>query len=122
MAEQAKKILITEDEKPLARALSLKLTKEGFAPENAFDGEEAIEKLKKGKYDFMLLDLVMPKMNGFEVLTKMKEMGDKTPVMILSNLSQSEDLKKAEEFKVKDFVIKSDMSIMDIIAKVKSHF
>ncbi|MDD4333094.1 MAG: response regulator [Patescibacteria group bacterium] len=119
MSEQAKKILIVEDEKPLGRALSLKLGKAGYQSDNAYDGEDALTKLKNGKYDLVLLDLVMPKLNGFEVLVKKKEAKDNTPVIVLSNLSQEDDVKRTKEFGVLDFIIKSDMSIFDIIEKIK---
>lgn len=90
-----KRILIAEDEKPMARALELKLTHEGFEAKAVFDGAAALEELEKSKYDLLLLDLMMPKMGGFEVLEQMKLKKIKIPVAVLSNLSQAEDEKKA---------------------------
>ena len=68
-----KKILVAEDEKPLARALQLKLSKSGFEVRNAFDGAEALEAVTKDKFDLVLLDLVMPKTDGFKFLEELQK-------------------------------------------------
>ncbi len=68
MSKQVKRILVVEDEKPMSRALELKLTHVGFEVKTASNGEEALEILNKEKFDLIFLDLVMPKMNGFETL------------------------------------------------------
>ncbi|HOZ53099.1 MAG TPA: response regulator [bacterium] len=119
MVSQPKKILIVEDEKPLARALELKLLNSGFRPRIAVDGQEALDYLKKEKFDLMLLDLVMPNISGFDVLEKMSAGKNKTPVIVTSNLGQEEDLKKVEKFGIKKYFIKSDVSIVDIINYIK---
>ncbi len=113
-----KRILVVDDEKPLANALVLKLSHSGFEVEAVYDGEEAIEKLSKNKYDLALLDLVMPKMNGFSVLEKLKSDGNKTTVIVSSNLSQPEDFEKAKSLGAKDFFVKSDTPISDIVEKI----
>jgi len=119
MASQPKRILIVEDEKPLARALELKLLNSGFRPRIAVDGQEALDYLKKEKFDLILLDLVMPNISGFDVLEKMLAEKNKTPVIVTSNLGQEEDLKKVEKFGIKKYFIKSDVSIVDIINYIK---
>lgn len=119
MVSQPKKILIVEDEKPLARALELKLLNSGFRPRIAVDGQEALDYLKEEKFDLMLLDLVMPSISGFDVLEKMSAGKNKTPVIVTSNLGQEEDLKKVEKFGIKKYFIKSDVSIVDIINYIK---
>lgn len=116
------KILIAEDERPMATALELKLNKSGFEAKAVFDGETAIYILSKEKYDLLLLDLMMPKMDGFSVITKLKELGNNIPVIVLSNLSQEEDKKKAMELGAKDYFVKSDTPISDIVKKVSSLF
>ena len=68
----AKKILIVEDEKPVAKALQLKLGRAGFESEVAFDGVDALEVLAKKNFDLIILDLVMPRMDGFEFLAELK--------------------------------------------------
>ncbi len=114
------KILIVEDEKPIARALELKLNKEGLETRIVLDGAEAIDSLIKEKFDIVLLDLVMPKVDGFKVLEEINKRNIKTKVLVLSNLSQKEDLIKAkEELGAYDYFVKSDTSISDIVKYIK---
>jgi DNA-binding response OmpR family regulator len=98
------KILIAEDEKPLAHALELKLTNAGHEVVVANDGVEADELLKQGGFNLVLLDLIMPRADGFSVLENMKKRDDKTPVVIMSNLSQEEDKNKVLSYGVELFV------------------
>ncbi len=119
MVSQPKRILIVEDEKPLARALELKLLNSGFRPRIAVDGQEALDYLKKEKFDLMLLDLVMPNISGFDVLEKLSIEKNKIPVIVTSNLGQEEDLKKVEKYDVKKYFVKSDVGIVDIINYIK---
>jgi DNA-binding response OmpR family regulator len=112
------KVLIAEDEKPMANALELKLNKSGFQAKAVFDGSSAIDILSKEQYDLLLLDLMMPKMDGFEVIQKLKELKINVPVIVLSNLSQEEDKKKALAIGAKDYFVKSDTPITDIVKKV----
>ena len=113
-----KKILIIEDEKTLARALELKLTLSNFAVSVAFNGEEGIKLLEKKIFDLILLDLIMPKMDGFAVLETLKIKRIKTPVMVLTNLGQDNDVRRTKEFGVKEFLIKSNTPIATIVARV----
>ncbi len=122
MSAEKKKILIVEDEKPMAHALELKLTHEGFDAHQAGNGEEALEILSKEKYDLILSDLIMPKMDGFSLLEELKKKGVKTPVIILSNLSQEEDEKRASSLGAKGFYIKSDTPISTIVEHVRTFF
>ena len=114
-----KKILIIEDEKTLARALELTLTHAGFETKLAFNGEDGIELLQRGPYDLILLDLIMPKMDGFTVLTVLKAKKIRTPVLVLTNLNQQNDIKHAEKFGAKEFFIKSNTPISSIVARAK---
>lgn len=111
----AKRILVVEDERPLARALQLKLEKEGMSVTVASDGEEGLSYLEKEEYDLVLLDLIMPKMDGFSVLNALREKGIKARVVVLSNLGQQEDIDKAKELGAEDFFVKSDMPIADVV-------
>lgn len=113
-----KKILIIEDEKPMARALELKLTHAGFEVVSAGNGEDGLAILEKRTFVLVLLDLVMPKMDGFSVLETLKQKGIKIPVMILSNLSQEEDEKRAKALGAKEFFIKSNTPIATIVERV----
>jgi len=113
-----KKILIIEDEKTLALALEMKLTRAGFEVKTVFDGEEGIALLQEEIFALILLDLIMPKMGGFMVLENLKIKKIKTPVMILTNLSQENDIKHTKEFGVKEFFIKSNTPIGTIVERV----
>jgi DNA-binding response OmpR family regulator len=118
MDSKTYKILVTEDEKPLAHALQFKLTKAGFEVELASDGEEALSILKKNSFDLIILDLIMPKLDGFGVLTELQKRKNKIPVIVASNLSQGEDAAKAKSLGAVDFFIKSDTPINDLVARV----
>ena len=115
-----KKILIVEDEKPIARALELKLTGAGYKIGYAGNGEEALAYLEHGKPDLILLDLIMPKMDGFSTLETLKKNGSTIPVVVLTNLGQGEDITRAKDLGAKDFFIKSNTPIADIVEKVKT--
>lgn len=114
-----KRILIIDDEKPMARALELKLSHSGFEAKSVHNGEEALALLKKESFNLILLDLVMPKLDGFNVLQALKNRKNATPIIILSNLGQEEDEKRARDMGAKDFFIKSNTPIAEIVEKVK---
>lgn len=116
-----KVVLIVEDEKPLARALQLKLTAEGFSILLALDGEEGLQQIKEHEVDLVLLDLVMPKMDGFAFLTALKELGKKIPVIVASNLGQEQDVERAKVLGVKDYYIKSNISLAEIVTHIKKY-
>lgn len=116
-----KKILIAEDEKPLANAMQLKLKNAGYEAFVANDGELAINELKKGDYDMLFLDLMMPKVDGFAVLEYAKENKIKTAIVVLSNLSQTDDEQKARKLGAVDFFVKSDTPISNIVKFVKEY-
>ncbi|MDD2656788.1 MAG: response regulator [Patescibacteria group bacterium] len=117
MAE--KKILIAEDEKPMARALEIKLNKAGFETLVVFDGVSALKELAANKYDLLLLDLMMPNKDGFSVLTDMKESKIKVPVIVSTNLNQKEDIEKALGLGAKDYFVKSDTTIAEVVEHIK---
>lgn len=119
MTTPPKKVLVVEDEKPIARPLALKLKFFGFDAKIAYDGEEALSILKNEKFDLILLDLVMPKVDGFSVLLELKARGDQTPVIVASNLSQEEDIKRAMDLGVKGYYIKANASLDEIVENVK---
>ena len=118
MSSSAKKILIVEDEKPLAKALELKLSKEGFLTTVAYDGGEAVAFLQKEKFDLMVLDLVMPQYDGFHVLEHVHANNVAIKTIILSNLSQSEDIEKAKKFGAVEYFVKSNTPIVMLIDNI----
>ena len=97
----------------------MKLKHEGFETDLATNGAEAIEKLKTEEYSMVLLDLIMPVIDGFGVLEEIRSRQLKTPVIILSNLGQDEDRAKAKELGAVDYFVKSNTPIADIISRVK---
>lgn len=117
--ETKKKILIIEDEKPMAKALELKLNNSGFIATAVFNGQEGMNLIEKNKFDLILIDLVMPVMDGFTFLTEMKNKKIDIPVIVLSNLSQEEDASKAKNLGARDFFIKSNTPIAQIVTSVQ---
>jgi len=117
------KILLAEDELFLSRTYENKLSLEGYDIQLAHDGEEAIRQILESKPDLILLDLIMPKKNGFEVLEVIKkdELTKHIPVIITSNLGQDSDIEKAMNLGATDYIIKSNISLKDLVMKVKEH-
>lgn len=118
-AANGKPILIVEDERPLSHALEMKLKNQGYTTKVVTNGHDALEELKNSKYEMVLLDLIMPVMDGFGVLEEIKNMKLKVPVIVLSNLGQDEDRTKAKSLGAVDYFVKSNTPIADIVAKVK---
>jgi two-component system response regulator ResD len=112
------RILIAEDEPAIAKALELKLTHDGYQVDLAIDGEEALKKLAANKYSMLLLDLIMPKKDGFGVLEALKTAKNKVPVIVLTNLGQEEDLERAKAMGATDYFVKADTPIADIVSHV----
>lgn len=118
--KNGKQILIVEDEKPLSHALEMKLGHQGYGTRVVTNGTEALAALEKERYDMILLDLIMPIMDGFAVLTELKARKNKTPVIVLSNLGQNEDQAKSKELGAIDYFVKSNTPIADIVARIKT--
>ncbi|PIZ89423.1 MAG: response regulator [Candidatus Nealsonbacteria bacterium CG_4_10_14_0_2_um_filter_37_10] len=118
----AKTILIVEDDKFLRELITQKLIKEGYEISEAIDGEEGIKKIKEEKPDLVLLDLILPGIDGFEVLSKMKEdlALAQIPVIILSNLGQKEDVERGLKLGAVDYLIKAHFTPGEIIEKIKN--
>ncbi len=114
-------ILIAEDEKPLSRALEIKLAKEGYDVMVASNGEEAIRQLSGKVFDLIILDLVMPKRDGFAVLEYLNKEGMKSSIIVLSNLAQEEDFKKAKDLGAMTYFIKSNTPIIELIRYIKEN-
>lgn len=113
------KILIVEDERPLAHALKLKMDHEGYETFVAATGGEGLKEALSGKYDMILLDLILPEVDGFTILEQLKSSKSKPIVIVLSNLGQDEDRKKAEELGAKNYLVKSNAPLADIVKAVK---
>lgn len=117
----SKRILLAEDDKFIARAYKDGLEKEGFDIVLVEDGKEAWNKIQKETFDLILLDIIMPEKDGFEILEDMKLNDDiDMSVMVISNLGQSEDIKKAKKLGAKDYLVKSQHSMKEVVSRVKS--
>jgi len=116
-----KKILIVEDDVAILGALSDKFTREKFNVFSAKDGEEGMALALEKHPDIILLDLVMPIMDGLTMLQKLREdkWGSNAKVILLTNLSSNEKMSEVVKYGVNDYFIKSDWKIGDILKKVK---
>jgi len=122
MPNEPKKIMIIEDDHFLSSLMKARLEKEGLTVIQAFDGEEAMQILKTELPSLIILDLIMPKVTGFEVLQMISitPQLDQVPVIIVSNLAQDSDIEKARQLGAKEYFIKVKVSIDDLIGKVKT--
>lgn len=114
------KILLIEDEEIMIELLERKLTQEGYEIAVAREGEEGLKLMREIWPDLILLDIVLPKMGGFEVLGEMSRNPSlkKIPVIIISNSGQPVELNKAKRFGVKDWLIKTEFEPQELIEKV----
>ncbi len=114
-----KKILIAEDEPSLLNVMSKKVKSLGYTVIEAKDGQQALDKFTKEKPDLILLDVVMPIKNGFDVLEEIKmKQKSKVPVIILSNLNESQDIETGKNLGAVDYITKSNLSLRDIMVKI----
>ena len=118
-----KTILIAEDDLFLLNAYRVKLEHEGYEVVQAKDGEETMKVLEASKPDLMILDLIMPKKDGFAVLEEIKNLPNlkDLPIIIASNLGQQEDINKGMELGAKDYIVKTDISLEDLIPKIREY-
>ena len=117
-----KKILVVEDDKFLANAYRVKLTKASYEVSLVSDGDEAVKALHEGNFDLVILDLIMPKKDGFAVLYEMRnnDAWKNIPVIVASNLGQKEDIDRAMKLGANDYIVKTDFSITNLVAKLQS--
>lgn len=123
MANVGGKILLVEDDQTLVEMYSLKFKEEGFNIVSATDGLMGLELAKKEKPVVILLDVMMPKMDGFAVLTELKkdEATKNIPVLMLSNLGQKADIEKGQTLGANDYVVKASMTPTQVVDKIKSY-
>ena len=114
-----KRVLIVEDERPLAHALELKLGHEGFEAVIAANGQECLDLVDKEHFDVILLDMMMPVMDGFQVLQQLQTRPTKPIVFVLSNLSQREDESRVLGAGAKKYFIKSNTPLSVIVDEIK---
>ena len=116
-----KKILFVEDEEALQRAMGEMLEQKGFNVVRAMDGEIGLALTKKELPDLVLLDLILPKKNGFEVLMEIKKdpATKNIPVIVLTNLEGSEDIEKALSLGATTYLVKANYNLSDILGKIE---
>ena len=119
---KTKKILVAEDDEAMREIVTHKLLNHGFVVKAARNGKEALELIRSEKPDLVLLDLLMPEVDGFGVLESVRKDPDKkiaeTKVIVLSNLWSNEDILKAQSFEVKEFLVKAYFTPEEIYKKV----
>jgi DNA-binding response OmpR family regulator len=127
MAEDTKakavSLLVVEDDKFYANIYRVKFAKEGFETRLASDGDEALKMAREKKPDLILLDLIMPRKDGFETLKEIKADPElkNIRVVIFSNLSQDEDIKRVMDAGAHDYIVKANISLQDMVNRVKGY-
>jgi DNA-binding response OmpR family regulator len=123
ITNMADKVLITEDDKFLSKIYFQKLEGAGLEVELAVDGDDAIEKMKSIKPKLVLLDLIMPRKNGFEVLKIAKEDEElkNIPIIIFSNLAQESDIEKGKKLGAVDYIVKGDTPFSVILETINKY-
>ncbi len=119
LTPKPKRILIAEDERPLAHALELKLQHEGYETVAVNDGQACLDRLEAEHFDILLLDLMMPILDGFSVLEQLKGKPDKPTIFTLSSLGQHEDEKRVLDLGVKKYFSKATVQLETIVDEVK---
>ncbi len=116
------KILIIEDEKTLLNAIAKKLEVENYQVQTALDGQEGLEKIEEDMPDLILLDILMPRVDGFGVLEKLNKNPkfSNIPVIIISNSGQPVEIERAMSLGVKDYLIKAEFDPQEVVIKVKN--
>jgi DNA-binding response OmpR family regulator len=115
-----RKVLIIEDDSFLQGLEASKLKKDSYEVVTASTGEEGMRKINEPGIDLILLDLVLPKFDGFEILKKIRETEalKKIPVIVFSNLSEGKDIKKAEDLGATDFMVKSNFTLDELVEHI----
>ena len=116
------KVLLIEDDKMIIDMYTLKFTQEGYEVFQAENGKDGLASALKNKPDVILLDIILPQMDGFSVLKELKEDNDlkNKPVILLTNLGQDGDVKKGLELGATDYLIKANFTPQQVVDKVKS--
>lgn len=118
--DMAKKILIIEDEEIILSLLEKKLSREGYEVSSAGDGQEGLKMMRELSPDLILLDIIMPRMGGFEVMEEMQkdEKLKKIPIIVVSNSGQPVEVGRAQALGAKDWLIKTVFDPQEVLDKV----
>ena len=120
--DDKKTIVIVEDDAALNKALSQMLEEEGFAVASAVDGETGLRLIEEKRPDLVVLDIILPRKSGFEVLEEVRKKPELSmiPVVVLTNLEGKKDIERMMEFGVQGFLVKAEYTLEEITAKIKS--
>lgn len=113
------KVLLVEDDEFILDLYATKFSLEGFDVVQARDGQEGVDLFKKEKPDIVLLDIKMPKMNGWEALKEMKKERQETPVIVFTNLGEKDDIDKGQKTAADDYLVKSFFTPEEVVTKVR---
>lgn len=122
MANQKQKILIVEDETALLYALEAELAHGGYQTISAMSADQGLEKIKKNRFDAIILDLILPgKIDGFEFLRRVKtdKKTENIPVIVISNLGERENIERAKKLRANDYLVKTEHTLEGILEKIK---
>ena len=119
--EKTKKILLVEDDTGFRKAISECFEETEFLIVSAVDGEDGLAKIKEENPDLILLDILLPKLDGVEMARKLREAGDKTPIIFLTNVKNDDRISEAMEVTQAqaDYIVKTDVSVKDIIDRIR---
>lgn len=122
MPENKKRILFIEDEESLRSVMKTALESAGFDVKIAVDGQEALREMIENEFDLILMDIILPKMSGFEILENLSmEKKEKTPIIIFSVSTEPLPPEKMKAMGIRDWIIKSDIDPEEIIAKINKY-
>ena len=117
----AKKIILIEDEELMVTLLQRKLTQDGYEVSVARNGEDGLKSMREARPDLVLLDIIMPRKGGFEVMEEMQKDKDLKgiPVIVISNSGQPVEIDRAQKLGAKDWLIKTEFDPQEVVDKVK---
>lgn len=123
MSPRQKKILLVEDDQELAGVYMSRFEAEGFAVASAINGEKALAKTIEFEPDIILLDIMMPRVNGYNVLDILQNTPETKhiKVVMMSALSSPKDIQKAKDLGVDDYLVKSQVTMADVVDRIKKH-
>ena len=113
------KILLAEDEIDLNNVITRYLKKNGYSVDSVLDGEEALDYLEYGEYDLVILDIMMPKVNGFEVIKKLRDKGNHTSVLMLTARDSADDKVKGLDLGADDYIVKP-FDFNELMARIRA--
>ena len=113
------KILLVEDEIDLNNVVTKYLKKNGYSIDSIFDGEEALDYLRYGEYDLVILDIMMPKVNGFEVIKELRNNGDNTAILMLTARDSTDDKVKGLDLGADDYIVKP-FDFNELLARIRA--